>query len=165
MTTKKKKYKLDIFKLLGKISKDDKKYFDELSTEEQKAFVPRVVCQWLSGTSDKAQILGLDYVNWYVDSLYKHPKLIYLLFCIAVNELADEKTNNRKRNSRYKWIKLLSREKGKQEIVKLIQKEYGYSERDAIEVKDIFSDEDILELAKYHGYQKNEIAKIKKELR
>jgi len=159
-----KKYKLNIFTVLEKISSGDIKYFKNLSNEEQKAFVPRVVCQWLTGTTDTAQIRALDYTNVYLDALYKHPKLLYLLLCSSVRTIANGITKDRKQTKRYNWVKVLGKTEPK-EVIKLIQLEYGYSQRDATEVRDIFSDKQILQLAKSHGYQKNELAKIKKELR
>lgn len=154
---KAKKHKLNIFTVLDQISRKKLNYYDALSEEEQKAFVPLVVMRWLSGTRDARQVVFLnELVNPSVFSLHKHKKLLYLLMTLCT-------TGN---GQRYFWNKTLSKRSSTTPMLNSIICEFfGYSSREAADALQLLSNNDILGYAEYLGKQPDEIRKIKKELK
>lgn len=82
---------LNIFDVLSALDRKDYDYYDRLSPEQQKKFVPFVIIQWLSavkGTHDLQQyfLQSVDYhsnkyfLNEYVS---KHPKLQWYMLCAS----------------------------------------------------------------------------------
>lgn len=82
---------LNIFDVLAALDKKDYGYYDRLSPEQQKKFVPFVIIQWLSavkGTPELQQyfLQSVDYhsnkyfLNEYVS---KHPKLQWQMLCAS----------------------------------------------------------------------------------
>lgn len=155
MTTNNKK--LDIFQTLNSINRKDKEYFHNLTEEERKAFPPYVIMRWLTGTSSGNQILFVnELVNPFVFSLQDHKELLYDLMTICAIG----------RQQRYNWIKGPSKKTGSTpNVLKTIGEYYGYSHKKAREVLPLLTTDDILQYAEQLGYQKDEITKIKKELR
>src|SRR5271157_4202027 len=96
-------FKLDIFDLLGKLnSPHSGDIYSKLSDEEKKGFAPLVVMRWMSGTSDKRQIMMLnEFVNPYIFALGKHPHLLMMLL-----QVASSKTQKR-----YNWLGIKSSRK------------------------------------------------------
>lgn len=152
-----KKHKLDIFKTLSHISTKDRNFYSDLTEEERKAFQPRVVMRWLSGTNDARQLYFLnELVNPFVFSLYKHPQLLYNLMTICTSG----------RSQRYFWNKSLSKKTSTTpEVIKVIKDYLHYSTLHAIESLPLLSNETILEYAEQLGRQKEDISKIKRELK
>lgn len=153
----KKKHKLDLFTLLNQISTKKRDYYERLSEEEQKAFMPLVVMRWLSGTRDARQVIFLnEIVNPSVFSLHKHKKFLYYLMTVCT-------TGN---GQRYFWNKTLSkRSSTTPTIVNTIREFFGYNTREAADALRLLSDDDILGYAEHLGKQPDEIRKIKKELK
>jgi len=90
-----KTYKLDIFAVIDKITSKDWGYWDTLTAEEQKAFQPFVMQQWLSGVNDGLQVfLVNEIVNSSVFDLDQHKELLYKLLCCSVTS-----------KKRCKWMK------------------------------------------------------------
>ena len=82
---KRNKSKLDIFKVLGEISKGNLSFIDLLSDEESKDFSPYVVLMWLYGAEDMRDqrvVLTNQLVNRILFRT-KNDKLIYKLMAIA----------------------------------------------------------------------------------
>lgn len=82
---------LDIFKVLEAIDKKDYQWFDTLSEEQQKKFVPYVVVHWMSAIKASG-MLGAYYVmstdanaNKYLfnERVQGHAKLQFLMMCAA----------------------------------------------------------------------------------
>lgn len=78
--------KLDIFRVLNAVDRRDKKFYDNLTDEERKAFSPYVMLRWVS-TVNSNPVLE----QWYVEetnrmvninyfTLAKHPKFVWLMY-------------------------------------------------------------------------------------
>lgn len=153
----KKQHKLNIFEVLGRISKKDTNYFGTLTEEEQKALMPLVVMRWLSGTKDARQIYFLnELVNPFVFPLANHKELLVDLMSTCCSGSSQ----------RYKWTKALSKKSSKTPMTVGVIKDYfGYSTTDAVDSLVLLSDSDILSYAEHLGRQPDDIKKIKKELK
>jgi len=85
------KQDVDLFDMLAAIDKKDYGYYDRLSPEQQKKFVPFMMIQWVSaikGNSD-LQTYYLSSTQYHAnkhyfnETVYKHPKLQWLMLCAA----------------------------------------------------------------------------------
>lgn len=150
-------YKLDIFGLLNNINKKDVSYYSKLSEEEQKAFVPIVTMRWLSGTKNEKQIIFLnELVNPYVFSLHKHKQLLYNLMIVSASGI----------HQRYSWIKCKPKKtKTLPECERIVSEYFRYNIKQASDAIPLLSDDTILEIAEELGLQKEEVTKLKKELK
>ena len=148
-----KDFKLDIFRLLEDIgSKGDA--YAKLSEEERKGFAPIVVQRWLTGVKDERQIIALNaFANKHVFALSKHPHLIARLFQACVSKVPR----------RYFWLGVKS--KGKTPLRDAALKQYfGWSSNELRKQVQLPSREDVIEMAERLGWQKDELAKLRKEL-
>lgn len=149
-------FKLDIFKLLGQInSPQSGDIYKTLTDDEKKGFSPLVVMRWLSGTSDAGQIVALNqFANTSVIPLAKHPHLLMLTLQACCS----------KRNGRNNWLGIKSGTKKTQLRNQVMMEYYEWSSN---EMRDCFvfpSDDEIIEMAEDLGWQKDEVAKLKKEM-
>jgi len=151
------KHKLDIFQTLNHISKKDRNFFKDLTDEEKKAFQPLVVMRWLSGTTDARQVYFLnELVNPFVFSMHTHKELIYYLMTTCTSG----------KSQRYTWNKALSKKSSTTPLsVSVIKDYFNYSTMHAIEALPMLTNDDILEYAEQLGRQKEEMTKIKRELK
>jgi hypothetical protein len=149
--------KLDIFRVLEAINDKDVGFLDKLTEEEAKAFVPFVVQRWLSGTPSAKQVFFInELLNPFVFSLQGHKKLLWDLMTIC----------SPGKQQRYAWNALPSKKNtSKPTAVKVLQEYYGYSSTDAVNVLDLLSRQNLLDMAEELGWQNDEIAKIKKEVK
>lgn len=149
--------KLDIFNVLNAANSRKREFYGNLSDEERKGYAPTVVARWMSGTSDTKQVFFInEFLNPYLFSLYKHPQLLWQL-TVACNS---------GRNQRYTWNKLPSkREAGKSNAIRLICECYNYNVSDAVTALEILSRDQVIDIAMMMGWQPDEIAKLKKELK
>lgn len=151
-----KQYKLDIFEVLRQIDKGNSTFYDNLSENEQKAFVPLVTMRWLSGTPSTAQIEILNqFINPYVFSLYTHRALLFKLLTLARSN----------KSQRYKWIPAKKSGGSQPVTLKVICEYYKCSSRVGKQYIEIIEEEKILKMAELLGYQKEEITKLKTELK
>jgi hypothetical protein len=152
-----KKHKLDIFGVLGKISKKNSAFYDKLTDDEQKALAPLVVMRWLSGIRDERQVFFLnELVNPLVFPLTKHKKLLVQLMTICTSGYSG----------RYVWNKTKPKTTSKApKCVSVIKQYFGYNTRHANDALPLLSDEDILLYAEELGRQPDDIRAIKRELK
>jgi hypothetical protein len=81
----------DLFDALAALDKKDYGYYDKLSENQRKKFVPFMLIQWMSavkGSSDVQSyyLQSIDYhANKYLfnEYVYKHPKLQWFMLCAA----------------------------------------------------------------------------------
>lgn len=149
--------KLDIFKVLDAANAKNRTFYEKLSPEERKAFVPSVSARWMTGTSDAAQIMCVnECMNPYTFSLYKHPHLLWQLMVAA----------NGGTRKRYAWNKLPGKNAtGKSNTIKVIMEYFDYSPARASEALDLLTREQVMDMAADLGWQPDEVAKIKKEMK
>ncbi len=147
--------KLDLFKLLDRISVKDTDYFRTLSETEVKEFQPFVIMRWLSGTSSKRQLYFLNAIaNPVIFTLGQHKELLYYLLTVCT-------TGN---SQRYHWIKApKSRGRGTLATT-VVAKYFNYGHRHAVDAAKLLTNDEIMAYAGELGWQKDEIAKLKKEL-
>jgi hypothetical protein len=81
----------ELFEALTALDKKDYDYFDKLTEEQQKKFVPYMMTHWMSAVKASGDIQGyylrsIDYnANKHLFNEYvqKHPKLQWLMLCAA----------------------------------------------------------------------------------
>jgi hypothetical protein len=150
-----KQFKLDIFGLLNKLnSRNSGDIYAELSEEERKGFAPLVVMRWMSGTADEKQVMMLnEFVNPYVFALGKHPHLLMQSLQVASS----------KNRARCSWI---AGSKSSKHVLrdKVLCQYYDFSVREVGLMSPKPSDAEIISMAEELGFQKEELAKLKKEL-
>lgn len=149
--------KLDIFRVLNAANDKNREFYNELTPGEVKAFQPFLVMRWMSGTNDAKQILIInELLNPAVFPLTNHKQLLWQLLTVC----------NSGKKARYSWIKLPSKlDPSRPTCTKVIMEYYGYSTGDAVEALRLLTRDDVIELAEDMGWQKEEIAKIKKEIK
>ena len=149
-----KTYKLDIFKVIDRITSKDWGYWDTLTEEEQKALEPWVIQQWLSGVNDGLQVFLInEIVNSSVKDLGAHKELLYKLMCCSTTSKKRCKWMKKKPMSNYpKALNVLCEYLGES---KRICKDYFSS----------YTNAELITISEYLGYQKDEVAAVKKELK
>lgn len=150
-------HKLDVFQVLGQIDKKQHLFYSKLSEEEQKAFHPLVVMRWMSGVNQARQIIFLnELVNPFVFSLASHKDLLFKLMTICASG----------KQFKYQWNKAASKKTGKFALSTQVVKTYfKYTPSQAREALSLLSNEDIISMAEQLGAQKEEISKIKLEVK
>jgi predicted house-cleaning noncanonical NTP pyrophosphatase (MazG superfamily) len=149
------KFSLDIFKVLSDIDRGDLTLYRKLSDDEKKGFPPLVVMRWMTGTSDQAQIVSLNtFANRFIFPLGKHPELLAQLLSACSS----------KQQRRYGWLGIKS---GKKKTLsrQAVQEYLEYSSQEMRKLEELPPDDEIIEMAEALGWQKDEIAKLKKELK
>jgi hypothetical protein len=148
------KFSLDIFDLLGQLNNPRAgDIYSKLSEDEKKGFAPLVVMRWMSGTSDQRQIMMLnEVVNPYVFALGKHPPLLMQLL-----QVASSKTSKR-----YQWLGIKSKKKNQQAMA-VVAEYFDMSKREVRLLDPFPPEEEVMQMAEELGWQKEELAKLKKE--
>lgn len=85
------KQDFDLFEALAAIDKKDYEWFDKLTQEQQKKFIPYMLIHWISATKGSKEVQqyflqSVDYhANKYLfnETIQKHPKLQWLMLCAA----------------------------------------------------------------------------------
>jgi hypothetical protein len=151
-----KKFSLDIFDLLGKLnSRGSGDIYAKLSDDEKKGFAPLIVMRWMSGTSDERQIMLLnEFVNPYVFALAKHPHLLMKLL-----QVASSKTPKR-----YQWLGIKSKKKNVLAMA-VVQEYFEMSAREVKLLNPFPTEAEVLAMAEELGWQKDDMAKLKKEFK
>lgn len=149
--------KITIFDILAKIDAKDVNFYANLPPEVQKAEHPLVLMKWMAGTNDRMQIMLLnEIVNPYVFSLYKHKPLVMQMLTICASG----------QRKRYKWTKLKKTKTSKYPtLVLLLSQTFNYSHKLATEAVRFVQPDQFLIYAEQIGWQKEELSKVKKEVR
>lgn len=149
--------KLDIFRVLAAADGKKREFFDALTEDEVKGFQPLLAMRWMSGTSDPIQIVMLnEVVNPYVFALHSHKQLLWQLLTVA----------NSGKKQRYSWLKVASKfDPNKPLATKAVADYLRCSMSEAADALRLLSNEDVIELVEELGWQKDELAKVKKELK
>lgn len=144
-----------IFDYLANIDKHNVGFFDMHSEEEQKKFSAFMCMMWLSFSKSNEQVVLInDVVNRYIFSLYKHPKLIWMLLCLC----------GKGSSQKYQYVKRIEKEQSKKQTLEIIQQYYSCSLREAISYLSLFKEvEQVVDLANALGYEKTQITELKKE--
>ncbi|MEM2159493.1 MAG: hypothetical protein QXN55_00910 [Candidatus Nitrosotenuis sp.] len=155
MAEKKRAFKLDIFWLLGQINQRVFNIWTNLDTEQRKSIAPIVIQRWLAGTHDSLAIQKLnDHVNPYVFALGKYPELLLKLMA----------TTGNRSGGRYFW-KPLTKKKNQRLALQAIAEARSCSIREAKAVFSAYTADDIIELAEDLAWEKDQLTKLKKELK
>jgi hypothetical protein len=85
------KIDFDLFEALTAIDKKDYSYYDRLTVEQQKKFIPFMMIHWISAVKANKEIQSYylqstDYhANKYLfnENIQKHPDLVWLMLCAA----------------------------------------------------------------------------------
>jgi len=147
---------LDIFYLLSEIDKKNYSLWENFTEEQKKAFSPLVVMRWMGGMLDPVQLIFLnEIVNPVVFNLGSdHKEFLLKLLTVCSNG----------KSKRYSWINYkVTSGKNKKLAIGLISEHYRIPLREAEDSLKLFTSEEILELAEQHGFQKDELAALKKE--
>lgn len=111
----KKEYKLDLTRVLSNIDIGNLKFYETLSTEEQKSYIPLVLMRYMSSLTDQnpnsiyAVLATNDLVNLGFWQLTKHPELQHMLLCLAgvgskqYHSWISVK-NSKNNNKLYDWV-------------------------------------------------------------
>lgn len=138
---------------MGTCRSKDHAWYDACTDVDRKAFSPFLCLLWLGFSKKEGFVLMLnEYVNKYAFSLHKHPKLLWHLFC-AIGDKKFEKIVFVKKEHNSKFNK--TRE--------LIAQYYGIGNRESSIYLSNMNLDDVLEMANFMGYEKDELTTIKKE--
>lgn len=150
-------FKLDIFDVLAQLDAGNRALWETFSEEQQKAFASLIIMRWMSGTSDARQIIALnEFVNPYVFALGKHQQLLSKLLVASSS----------KKPRRYFWLSAKSKKGGsKKKVIALLKEAYEVSEKEAVTYLPNAHLDDCVALAEKLGWQKEDIAALKKELK
>lgn len=151
---------LDIFDLLSKVDRKDYDLWNKLTDEQKKEFSPLVVMRWMAGCEDPYQLIVLnEIVNTTVFSIGAKPERKDLMLTLLT-------VSSNGRSKRYKWKPYkVSGSKKQSMSVELIAKHYRMSFADATEALKLFTPDEVIEVALAQGWQKEEVAELKKELK
>lgn len=137
--------KPDIFRLFRAINEGDYGYIDELSDEDVKGLPVYMILMWMHGAQSNTSthvMMTAEHVNPMVFSLYRHPRLLLKLLVAANGGIG---------NTRYKFVK--STTSNESAVIGYIAKHYQCGYEEAIEIKDLLSEQDLKELKEIYGEQ------------
>ena len=148
---------LDIFQLLERLDRKDYNIWDDLSEEQRKEFSPLIVTRWMAGCDDEFQCLMLNEVmNPTVFEFGdKKPMLMHLLAVCA--------SGGRKR---YRWVNHKTGKSASSKLaLQLVMDEHRLSRAEALDTIKLYTSDELVALATAHGWQKDEIKDLQKELK
>lgn len=150
--------KLNLFDVLKRIDNKQVDFYGNLTDDERKEFHPLVIQRWMSGCNDPYQINALnEFVNPYVFDFGKDHKELLAKMLVACSSGQPK---------RYKYIKANTRTGYKYPtIVDVICRYYQTTHRHAKTYVTLLRDDAILGFADELGVQKDELKKLKKELK
>jgi hypothetical protein len=121
---------LPLAQVLGALDRRDKKYYDRLSDEDKKAFVPYIMLRYASNVegdrffTEHYVTTTNELVNVNYWQLTKHPKLQWLLFSMV----------GAYEPQRHPWLKSNSKRAKKSELQTALQTMYPAAKLDELEL-------------------------------
>lgn len=81
----------DLFEALTALDKKDYSYYDRLTSEQQRKFVPYMMILWMSAVKGSPELSGYYLMNtdytankyFFNENIMKHPKLQWLMLCAS----------------------------------------------------------------------------------
>lgn len=141
--------KFDIFPFLNQLNRGKVNAYSELSSEDQKQVAAFTCMGFLSGTTDRLQVVLLnEFVNSYVFALPK-PQLFLLLGVATTGKSHSIKWPGQLKNQNTLSIKVLN-------------DYFGCSSRESLLMQDKYSQQEIIAMAEELGYGDDELKKLKK---
>lgn len=158
----KRTFTLDIMTVLEAIDKNNKKFYSNLTEEERKAFVPKVIMRWLSTVSDNNPnkeyylLATNDLVNIGFWELTKHPELQYLLMTIS----------GIGKKQYHQWISAKNTSSKTPKADAFLKTIYPVCNQEEFDIlKSQYSNDDILQLALASGIDDKSVKEIKDEIK
>jgi hypothetical protein len=145
-----------LFDVLAKIDEKDRDWlFSGEYVEDEKQVIPLLTERWLSSAKDEQTVVILnEFVNPYIFRLYQHKRLLTALLMTAT-------TGRRQRYSYPKQPKTQPHTLA----IQLICKQYRVSKEQAEDILRMYNVDSIQHLAELHGWQKDEIKKLRDEFK
>jgi hypothetical protein len=151
----KKEKALDLFWALGQLDRKNHNLWNELNEEQRKEFSPYMMTRWLGGCADPEQIVKLGTMaTACVFELGAHKELMLGVLCACTDGISK----------RYKWVPYKGESKKASKALQLVATHYKQPLRHAVDTLKLLTTDDLLELAEAHGWQKEEIKELQKEL-
>lgn len=145
----------DLFAGLGQLSRRNMQYYSELKPELQKSAVPLVMSRWLTGTSDRLQLIRLNtFVNPYVFSLGQDKELLFKLAAASCTGST----------MRYQWIKPPGGKSDMPLREAVTTAFYACSRREAKEYLPCIDADQFIQMGEELGWSEDEMKKLKKEV-
>lgn len=154
MTTKKEPA-IPLKDIMAALDKKDRGFYDRLSDDQKKAFVPWMMMRYASSAQGRNAAHYLFMINELVNKNFsdvsKHPELQWLLMTAAGSGKVEF----------HPYIKPPNSKKKKDKVSEFVYSIYPNFKRDDIELFLLLNTrEDLKELAKDHGYDDKTIADI-----
>lgn len=141
-----------LFDHIKEIEGQNLDFYEKLTDEEKKEVSHFMLLKWMSYTSDPKQVLHMNaLVNPRVFALYKYKSLLYKLLVAACTG-----------SHHYKWLKRDTKKSSG--VLKMISDAHNCGMRDAEEILELYSKEELLDLCAEMNYDKAEADKVKKEI-
>lgn len=162
--TAKRSYKLDIMTVLEAIDTNKREFYSNLTDEEKKSVVPRVLVRWLSAVSDNNRqrdwyiLAANDLVNNHLWALGKdHQELLWLLMTVAGTG----------KKQYHQWIPANQKKTSSSpKLDELLKSQHpGANEIELSILKQGLGKDGILELARASGINDNAVKEIQAELK
>ena len=155
MTKTKKEPAIPLKDIMAALDKKDRGYYNRLSDEQKKAFVPWMMMRYASSAQGRnaAQYLFMinELVNKNLSDISKHPELQWLLMTAAGSGKIEF----------HPYIKPPNSKKKKDKISEFIYKIRPGIKRDELELLlTLNTKDDLKRLAQAHGYDDNDIDNI-----
>jgi hypothetical protein len=160
-----KEHALGISKVLGELDRKNYNLWDKLTPEEQKGFSSFITLWWMAGTTNQRQLVFLnEIVNMSIFKISEDKEESYRLKDKEELMMKLLAICSSGKKEKYTWINYKLKHKKSKRSVELIAEHYGMSLKDAEDTLRLFSPEEIMELAELHGFQKDELKLLKKEV-
>jgi hypothetical protein len=147
--------KVDLFWLLGQLDAKNFDLWDQLTEEQRKEVSPYMILRWLAGCNDPEQLVMLGEVANACLFEFGNKKDLMLKVLTACTASGSK---------RYKWTAPKGAVKSSSKALQLIADTYKMPLRHAIDVRPLFTNAEVTALAEAQGWQKDELAELKKEL-